>query len=98
MQSVVFLLVITACWCAVSLGGSHTGAHDPAPAVVAARRARDHADMATLQRLIEEARTRAAHTKRFDDYAHAALCADGSCEAAYAQQHARLVEHAAAAG
>src|SRR5262249_39843319 len=98
MQSVVFLLVITACWCAVSLGGSHTGAHDIAPAVVEARRARDHADMATLQRLSEEARTRASHTRSFDDYANAALCADWVCEAAYAQQHERLVEQSAAAG
>jgi tetratricopeptide (TPR) repeat protein len=98
MQSVVFLLVITACWCAVSLGGSHTGAHDTAPAVVAARRARDHADIATLQRLIEEARTRASHTRSFDAAANAALCADWLGEAAYAQQHARLVEQSAAAG
>src|SRR5262245_5092809 len=98
MQSVVFLLVITACWCAVSLGGSHTGAHDPAPAVVAARRARDHADIATLQRLLEDAHTQASHTKSVDDYAHAALCADWFCEAAYARQPERLVEHAAAAG
>ena len=82
MPSIVFLLVITASWCAVSLGDSHMGAHDTAPAVVEARRARDHADMATLQRLIEEARTRAAHTKSFDDYANAALCADGSCKTA----------------
>src|SRR5215813_3890864 len=95
MHSIVFLLVITASWCAVSLGDSHTGAHDTAPAVVEARRARDHADMATLQRLIEDARTRAAHTSSFDDYAHTALCADGVCEAAYAQQNERLVKHAA---
>ena len=98
MQSVVFLLVITASWCAVSLGGSHPGAHDIAPAVVEARRARDHADMATLQRLIADARTRASHTRSFDAAANAALCADWLGEAAYAQQHARLVEHAAAAG
>ena len=98
MPSVVLLLVSIACWCAVSWGGSHTGAHDTAPAVVEARRARDHADMATLQRLSEEARTRASHTKSVDDDAKAALCADWLDEAAYAQQHARLVEQAAAAG
>jgi hypothetical protein len=52
---------------------------------VEARRARDHADIATLQRLIEDARTRASHTKSFDDDANAALFADWLCEAAYAQ-------------
>jgi tetratricopeptide (TPR) repeat protein len=65
---------------------------------VEARRARDHADIATLQRLIEDARTRASHTKSFDDYANAALFADWLCEAAYAQQNERLVEQSAADG
>jgi len=68
------------------------------PALLQARRARDHGDVEALRDATETVRSEASNKNSFEAYLHLALFEDWMCEAAYDQHDNKLVKQAAQAG
>lgn len=68
------------------------------PEVIAARKARDHASVEALQRIVAKARKEAAAKKSFEAYLRLALFEVWMCEAAESRQNNKLFKQAAEAG
>ena len=75
-----------------------TQAPDESPEVIAARKARDHASVEDLRRIVAKAQKEAAETKSFEAYLRLAQLQVWTCEAAEAHQDKGLFKRAAEAG
>lgn len=94
----MILLVIA---CQASLWGQSTAQTQSlkeSPEVIAARRARDHASVEDLQRIVAKAQKEAADKKSFEAYLRLAQFEVWLCEAAEARQNSTLFKRAAEAG
>ena len=92
------LLVAALLTCAVTLQARTFGAPDEVPEVAAARKSRDRAEVAELQKLVEQVRREAEETKRFEAYLRLALFSVWLCEAAEAHQNNEVFKRAAEGG
>lgn len=92
------LLVAALLGCAVTLQAQTGGAPEDSPEVVAARKSRDRAEVAQLQKMVENARREAEETKRFEAYLRLALFSTWLCEAAEAHQNNEVFKRAAEGG
>jgi Tfp pilus assembly protein PilF len=68
------------------------------PTLASARQARDRGDTEAMRKLIRLAETRAARTRKFEDYLQLALLDDWMCEALEANNKQSLVKETAEAG
>ena len=94
----LLLSVVALLTCAFTLQGQTLGALDDGPEVVAARQSRDRAEVAQLQKLVENVRREAEETKRFEAYLRLALFSVWLCEAAEAHQNNEVFKQAAEGG
>ena len=92
------LLVVALLTCAVTLPAQTTRAPDGGPEIPAARKSRDRAEVAQLQKLVENVRREAEETKRFESYLRLALFNVWLCEAAEAHQNTEVFKRAAEGG
>lgn len=97
MKRIILLVIICQ---ALSLGQSAATAQssNESSEVIAARRARDHASVEDLQRIVAKAQKEAADKKSFEAYLRLALFNVWLCEAAEARQNNKLFKQAAEAG
>lgn len=84
--------------CTVTLQAQTVGALDDGPEIVAARKSRDLAEVAQLQKLVGHVRREAEETKRFEAYLRLALFNVWLCEAAEAHQNKQVFKQAAEGG
>jgi tetratricopeptide (TPR) repeat protein len=94
----LLLFVVALIACAVTLRAQTGGALEDGPEVAAARRSRDRAEVAELQKLVGRVRREADETKRFEAYLRLALFNVWLCEAAEAHQNTRVFKEAAERG
>ncbi|HEV2708375.1 MAG TPA: tetratricopeptide repeat protein [Pyrinomonadaceae bacterium] len=92
------LLVVALLAGAVTVQAQTIGALDDSLEVVAARKSRDRAEVAQLQKLVENVRREAEETKRFEAYLRLALFNVWLCEAAEAHQNKEVFKQAAESG
>ena len=94
----LLLPVVLLFTCAVTLQAQTVGALDDGPEIVAARKSRDLAEVAQLQKLVENVRREAEETKRFEAYLRLARFNVWLCEAAEAHQNNDVFKRAAEGG
>lgn len=92
------LLFVALLACAVTPHAQTAGALEDGPEVAAARRSRDRAEVAQLQKLVERVRREADETKRFEAYLRLALYSVWLCEAAEAHRNKEVFKRAAEGG
>jgi tetratricopeptide (TPR) repeat protein len=97
MKQLILLVIICQ---ALLLGQAAATAQslNESPEVIAARRARDHAAVKDLQRIVAKAQKEAADKKSFEAYLRLAQFEVWMCEAAEARRNNRLFKQAAEAG
>ena len=94
----VLLLVVVLLTYFVTLQAQTAGALDDSPEIIAARKSRDHAEVAQLQQVVEKARREADETKRFETYLRLALFSVWLCEAAEGRQNNEVFKQSAEGG
>jgi tetratricopeptide (TPR) repeat protein len=97
MKQMILLLMV----CQAALFGQATAtaqSSNESSEIIAARRARDHASVEDLQRIVAKAQKEAADKKSFEAYLRLAQFEVWMCEAAEASQNNKLFKQAAEAG
>ena len=95
-KTILLIIVCQALLLCQSADATHSS--NESPEIVAARRARDHASVEDLRRMVEKAQTEATVKNSFEAYLRLALFELWMCEAAEARQNNRLFKQAAEAG
>jgi tetratricopeptide (TPR) repeat protein len=97
MKKTILLIVVCQALLLCQSAGK-TQSSNESPEIIAARRARDHASVEDLQRIVSKAQKEAAAKNSFEAYLRLALFELWMCEAAEARQDNRLFKQAAQAG
>lgn len=96
-RQIARILVACACLVLVLAAASSVKAED-SPEVVTARKARDQADVGSLRKVIEKARTEAQHHETAEAYERLAQFELWLCEAAHGRNDDKLIKQAAQDG